>query len=128
VETLPTSAAQPSAWIERLFLRFSAMYGNLWVQRWKDVPMDVVKAEWTAELERFSLEMIRKALDHCTAHNTLPPTLPEFSQICRQFRGGAAQAPFRDVPKLTVDDAEAKAKIAELLKSMRAKSADAGLH
>jgi hypothetical protein len=83
--TAPQNAL-PSAWVDRLFERFAAMYGKHWFDQWSDVPMADVKDAWQTDLAAFTGEQIRRALDHCKTHNTFPPTLPEFAGMCRQFR------------------------------------------
>jgi hypothetical protein len=82
--------ALPSAWVDRLFDRFAAMYGKHWFDLWADVPMADVKDAWQTDLAGFSGEQIRKALDHCKTNNTFPPTCPEFAGMCRQFREAPA--------------------------------------
>jgi hypothetical protein len=90
VTTSGTSRAKPSAlpdaWIDRLFLRFSQMYGKLWLDMWEHIPMDGVKATWAEDLAGCSADQIRHALDHCKTHLKFPPTCPEFVALCREFR------------------------------------------
>jgi hypothetical protein len=87
---LPTSPANPSAlpspWIDRLFMRFSGMYGKHWADLWQGIPMEQIKAVWAEDLAGCSAEQIRHALDHCKTHLKFPPTCPEFVSLCREFR------------------------------------------
>ena len=62
------------------------MYGSLWLDRWAGIPLDEVKATWARDLARVSPGQMARALDHLKAHNPMPPTLPEFLSLCRQFR------------------------------------------
>lgn len=80
-----TLRALPSAWIDRLFERFSVMYGKHWFDLWADVPQEAVKAAWSEDLAFASGDQIRKALDHCKAHCKFPPTSPEFVGLCKSF-------------------------------------------
>lgn len=87
--TIATSPAKqsalPDAWIDRLFQRFSLMYGNAWAQKWAGLPLADVKAAWAADLAFASADQIRRALDHCRANNPHAPSSPEFVGLCRAF-------------------------------------------
>jgi len=50
---------------------------------WGDVPIEAVKNEWSAGIEKFKLSEIGKAIEHCAVNNKFPPTLPEFIQLCK---------------------------------------------
>lgn len=78
-------SALPDAWIDRLFQRFSLMFGNSWASKWGGLPMPQVKALWAEDLAFASAEQIKRALDHCKAHGVHPPSSPEFVSLCRQF-------------------------------------------
>ena len=80
-----TPNALPSAWIDRLFDRFAAMYGRHWFDLWADVPMADVKDAWRTDLAKVSGDQIRRALEHCRTQCKFPPTLPEFVSLCRAF-------------------------------------------
>ncbi len=88
--SLPTSQANqnalPDAWIDRLFARFHAMYGKAWLDNWAGIALDDVKAIWAQDLARFDADTLRKALDHCKAHNRFPPSCPEFVGLCLAMR------------------------------------------
>ena len=119
--TTATSLANPNAlpdgWIDRLFERFSLMYGRQWTDTWVGIPMDKVKASWSEDLARFSGEAIRRAVDHCKAHNKFPPTCPEFVGLCAAFRTVEANP-----PKLSVRYAERDPKVmAEIAKWLEPK-------
>lgn len=81
-----TSRARPSASGEistRLFQRLHTAYGKHWLDMWADAPMDRVKATWGDALAQFRPDEIAQALEHLPK---FPPTLPEFVDLCRQFR------------------------------------------
>lgn len=74
----------PSAWIERLFSRFQAAYGNRLQTMWKDADPIEVRALWAEELARYDAQDIKAALEALRfAHTDYPPTLYEFSSLCR---------------------------------------------
>jgi len=79
-------SALPDAWIDRLFQRFSLMYGKEWAEKWSGLPLDQVKAAWSQDLAFASADQLRLALDHCKANNKFPPSSPEFVGLCKQFR------------------------------------------
>lgn len=89
--------ALPDSWVERIFDRMQGLYGSLWVDRWRsgemverggksfDRGVMLAKATWAEELGGFAgmPDRISKALEACRSRS-LPPTLPEFLQMCRQ--------------------------------------------
>jgi len=93
----PPMAPLPDSWVERIFDRMQGMYGSLWVDRWRsgetverngrqfDRGLLNAKATWAQELGGFSgqHERIARALESCR-HRNMPPTLPEFLDLCRQ--------------------------------------------
>ena len=75
--------------IDRLFARFGAMYGNKFLDMWANVDMGNVKKYWGDELRIFSIEQIGIAvvnLKNKTYQTGMPPTLPEFIQLCESAR------------------------------------------
>lgn len=82
----PSKGPSPGALVDRLFQHFACMYGSLWLDRWAGIPLPEVKATWARDLSRVSPGQMARALDHLKAHNPMPPTLPEFLSLCRQFR------------------------------------------
>lgn len=94
-ETRNTSTALPSEWIERLFERLSARYGNKFAAMWAGISPEAIKREWAEGLAGFSrdelVEGMRASLDR-----EWPPNLAEFRACCRpapdyegMFRDGA---------------------------------------
>lgn len=81
-----TSQANPSAlpesWVERLFLRFSSMYGSKFADLWRGCDLASVKGLWAEELAGFSADEIKCGIDCCKTRDW-PPTLPEFLKLCR---------------------------------------------
>lgn len=102
----PKSSALPDAWVDRLFQRFSLMYGNSWAQKWGGLPMEQVKGAWAADLAFASAEQIRRALDHCKANNAHPPSSPEFVGLCKQF--APPRATYQALPNRVKEDIPAR--------------------
>ncbi len=94
----------PSEWVERLFLRFQAVYGNRVTTMWADAPVEEVKSVWADALGQFTGEDLKHALTASFEHYTeYPPTLPQFVGLCRDARrlraAGATKLPSqRGVP------------------------------
>jgi hypothetical protein len=78
-------APLPSAWVDRLFSRFVAMYGSQKVgAMWADADRDEVKGVWADALGRYTGETIAAAVRGLIdSGSQWPPTLPEFSEACR---------------------------------------------
>ena len=72
----------PREWIEKLFDKFKARYGTLFVDRFGGLPLDVVAEEWANELAGYTGQELQRGLDGCRALK-FPPTLPEFMAMCR---------------------------------------------
>lgn len=118
------STDKQSAWlnaaIDKLWERFENRYGSLWMDRWAGLPMARVKAEWADELRGFSSDAIRHGFD-VTKGNRFPPTLPEFSDACRDSarRAGTFQA----LPAPTIDKETARQRLQEIKRRMTPEAA-----
>jgi len=65
----------------------SAIYGHIWQSQYRHADfLMLAKQEWQSTLENFSKETVEKAIHACRTHYELPPTLPQFYQLCKQFR------------------------------------------
>lgn len=107
----------PDSWVERIFDRMQGLYGSLWVDRWRtgemvqragrqfDQGLLNAKATWAQELGGFAgqPERISRALEACRG-KSLPPTLPEFVELCRQ------QVAEQGVPRLSMEHPKAEAR------------------
>ena len=80
----PKSAADPLPikWIDKLFEKFKARYGSLFVERFGGLALDIVADEWAQELAGFTGPELQRGLDGCRTLK-FPPTLPEFMSLCR---------------------------------------------
>lgn len=88
--------------IDRLFSRLAAMYGSKFAAMWDGINIAEVKQCWSAELCRYSVDDIFNALQKLS---TFPPTLPEFSELCRDQYSKRRDAEFiaaREARMLTV--------------------------
>ncbi len=115
-----TPSALPESWIDRLFERFSLMYGVDWSAKWAGIPLEKVKASWSEDLAFASGEQIRKALNHCKTNNRFPPTCPEFAGLCKAFApspGGYLSA--LPAPRSGEIDERVSTEIAKFLESGR---------
>lgn len=69
--------------IDQLFLRLTAIYGHLWRSLYKnDEFLAYTKREWRSGLEKFDGVVIGKALLYCRQHESYPPSLPLFIELC----------------------------------------------
>ncbi|HAU0201938.1 TPA: Vir protein [Legionella pneumophila] len=70
--------------IDRLFLRFAAMYGQVWRSQFKsDEFLVFVKGEWQQGLFTYADNILDLAIDLCRKNKELPPTLPQFIDFCK---------------------------------------------
>lgn len=92
--------ALPDAWVDKLFMRFSVLYGKHWADMWDGVPMADVKDAWASELAGVRAEQIAAALKQI---GKFPPTLPEFVAFCKPPPVPAAHRLFLPAPKVARD-------------------------
>lgn len=109
-------------WIERLFARFLALYGERFSRMWANADLAEVKATWADRLGGFQGESLAHALKACD-ERPYPPTLPEFLGLCRdharRIGDGAKRLP---ASVLTPDViAQRKAKAREMAERLSAK-------
>jgi hypothetical protein len=70
--------------IDRLFLRFAAMYGQVWRSQFKNDDFLVfVKDEWQQGLLGYADHVLELAIELCRKNKELPPTLPQFIDFCK---------------------------------------------
>ena len=100
--------ALPKHWVEALFSKMSAFYGDRFTSAWRGTKVDEVQKAWGIELFKLSREQLKAGSDALTAFSK-PPTLPEFVNHCRQVRAEqAAGMAFRieNLPPATPEEAE----------------------
>jgi len=76
-----TSIPLPSAWIDRIFSEFSAMYGKHFANMWYGADVSAVKNTWANRLAGLSGAQIAHGMKMCERLN-FPPTMPEFKAMC----------------------------------------------
>jgi hypothetical protein len=94
--------------VERLFLRFSVLYGNKFADMWKGIDLHEVKKCWADELSSYSVQAIAAAVNGLT-DKPWPPTLPEFLEMCDGVREAptiAAHLPYKGNEKVDPNDPE----------------------
>jgi len=82
------------ALVDRLFSRFTALYGAQKVgAMWHGADIAEVKSVWAAQIEPHK-DVLRDAIQSLINQGReWPPTLPEFVALCRQFRPAYGQPP-----------------------------------
>lgn len=70
--------------IDTLFMRFTAIYGQLWLNAYQNERVMVVaKKEWSESLRRFDNQILKQALHQIKAQCHYPPSLPMFVDCCK---------------------------------------------
>jgi hypothetical protein len=100
----------PQDWVNRIFDKLTLTYGQSFLDRWRDIDLKAVKADWGFELATF------EKVPHCIAFAlaNLPatsrgPSVVEFKALCRQ-------APELEKPRLPEPKADPERVAAELAK------------
>lgn len=76
-----------SARIKRLFARFAVVYGHIWQSQYKqENQVKLADKEWSETLRNITDENIELAFLQCKKRFEMPPTLPAFYQLCRQYQ------------------------------------------
>lgn len=73
----------PDSWVDKLFRKLSATYGQAFLRQYDGVPMDDVKANWAQELGCFqqSPAAISRGIELLPADRA--PTVLQFRELCR---------------------------------------------
>ncbi len=74
----------PEAWIDKIFEKLVLVYGTDFMNRWRGIEVEKVKADWAHELAGLSQspEAIKHALQHLPPGK--PPTVLEFRDLARR--------------------------------------------
>lgn len=83
-EEWPKDAA-PQHWVSALFEKMARMWGNRFLDAWRDTDLAGVKVEWGKALRRLSSAELKAGVDALLTLK-FPPTLPEFYGLCKQMR------------------------------------------
>lgn len=84
--------AVPRSWVEALFSKMSAFYGNKFAVMWRGSNVEEVQKAWAIELNRLSREQIKAGTDQLV-DLTDAPTLPQFIAHCKRARLEQHNAP-----------------------------------
>lgn len=115
------STPLPASWVESLFAKMAALYGESFARKWEGVPKADLMATWAEALWPYADEpphrgeRLKWALDQLRDNNPYPPTLPEFVQLLRQ--APRPQRPALPEPKVPASVAQKRA--AELAAAAR---------
>lgn len=71
----------PLEWIDRLFMRLAAMYGNKFTKMWDGIPRQEQIETWAEMLADMDKNDLATGLKNCI-NSPYPPTLPEFRLLC----------------------------------------------
>lgn len=81
--TLPVTEVTRTR-IDRLFLCFTAFYGQLWRSQFKNEEfLEFMKNEWGKALNEFEERHMETAISRCRKDHNYPPTLPQFVDLCQ---------------------------------------------
>lgn len=70
--------------IDRLFLKFAALYGNTWRNTYKNPDfLAFTKNQWREALVGYEEKVLTQALNICREHHKFPPSVPEFIESCK---------------------------------------------
>lgn len=69
-------------WIEKLFERMISLYGNKFLDMWRDIDLQGVKETWAQELGKLSRDEIARGAN-ALSQQEWPPTLPQFISLCK---------------------------------------------
>ena len=72
----------PMPWIEKIFHKLILTFGRDFLDRWKGIPLEDVKADWAHELRGLQQNpsAIKYGLENCL--NGKAPTVQEFRAVC----------------------------------------------
>ena len=116
------STSLPPGWIERIFVRLQATYGNKFAEMWKGQDMRDVMALWASELARYRGTDISGAFDRMAReHPSWPPTLYEFADLCK---AAAKPEAFHALPRPQIDQATVDPRIADLRDKLKMPKSD----
>ncbi len=100
------------------------MYGHIWKSQFSNQKqnVEVVKAEWGMALNRFTPVQIGKAIERCIGVYDLPPTLPQFVNLCktetRSLRHSSQQL-YIPLPCSKMDKQEARSRLQTIMATLK---------
>lgn len=106
------STDKQSAWIERLFERLTALYGNEFAGKYREVPAYRVKETWLDLLAPYTAGQISRALNDCKTLKRAP-NAPEFAEMCRQAWADERDTEIKENKRPLTDDEKRRWKAAQ---------------
>lgn len=79
------SDAAPRHWVAALFEKMSNMWGNAFLDKWRDTNLEGVMIEWGKGLRKLSTAELKAGVDALMTQK-FPPSLPEFYALCKARR------------------------------------------
>jgi len=91
----------PEHWVDKLFARFSVIYGHKWTSVYPNSEMiSVAKREWARALGRVTGEQIQLGIEGLIdSGEPWPPTIPEFITVCKNTTLKAQTVSPKALPK-----------------------------
>lgn len=77
--------AAPRHWVAALFEKMSRMWGNTFLDKWRDTDLEGVMVEWGKGLRKLSTSELKAGVDALMTQK-FPPSLPEFYALCKARR------------------------------------------
>jgi hypothetical protein len=72
--------ALPDSWLDHLFRKLGARYGEAWLRKWDGIPIADVRADWSEVLDGLSGDAIAYGLQYLP--EDFPPTASAFRALC----------------------------------------------
>lgn len=111
----------PLLWVDRIFAKLTLVYGQQFLNRWRDLDMDAVKFDWANELDGFENHPTAIAFALQNIDPEKPPTV-------MMFRAVANRAPAADLPSLPAPKADPARVAAEFEKLGHIRAAPTSPH
>jgi hypothetical protein len=77
--------AIPRKWVATLFEKMARMWGNTFLDKWRDTDLEGVMVEWGRGLRKLSNAELKAGVDGLMSAK-FPPSLPEFYASCKARR------------------------------------------
>ena len=72
----------PDSWVDALFAKMAAYYGNKFSDMWRDSDLQTIKSVWAQEMGKLTREEITRGAN-ALASQEWCPTLPQFIKLCK---------------------------------------------
>ncbi len=119
----------PASWVESLFGKMAAIYGDQFARKWEAVPRAELVGQWAEALAPYADDgehrgqRIKWALVQLRDNNPFPPSLPEFVALVRQ--APRPEVPALPAPKVSPEVAHQRAEeMASAVKRIASKPRD----